>query len=109
MKFYLKVLIVATFVALFSITAYAQDKNKKAKIEEVTFASDIDCPNCVKKVEANLPYEKGVKDLKVDLKEHTIYIKYDNTKTNKVTLADAIKKLGYSATEIVKKEGSQNN
>ena len=40
--------------------AFAQDKKQKknANLEEVTFVTTIDCKNCVKKVEANLPYDQ---------------------------------------------------
>ena len=80
----------------------AQDKKQKknANLEEVTFVTTIDCKNCVKKVEANLPYEKGIKDMKVNLDDRTVWIKYDATKTDKEKLAAAIVKLGYEAEEV---------
>lgn len=106
MKNLLKIMMVAAVVALISITANAQDK-KQNNIQEVTFSSSIDCKNCVKKVEANIPYEKGVKDLKVNLDDKTIYIKYDATKTTKEKLAAAIVKLGYTATELLKEEPAE--
>lgn len=99
MKQLVKVGIIALFIAMISFGANAQ--NKKSAIAEVTFVSSIDCKNCVKKVEANLPYEKGVKDLKIDLDNQTIYIKYDSNKTTKEKLAEAIVKLGYTAEEKV--------
>lgn len=97
MKNYLKVLIVA-LVALFAlnVNSYAQDK----KEAEVKFLVSIDCQNCVKKLEANLPFEKGVKDLKVNLDDKTVWFKYQPDKTDKVKLAKAIEKLGYTAQEI---------
>ena len=45
----------------------------------------------------NVAFEKGVKDLKVDLEKQTITIKYDAAKTNPEKLAAAIEKLGYKA------------
>ena len=86
--------------------AFAQDKKQKknANLEEVTFVTTIDCKNCVKKVEANLPYEKGIKDMKVNLDDRTVWIKYDATKTDKEKLAAAIVKLGYEAEEVIPEE-----
>lgn len=101
MKQFFKVGIIALFIAMISFGANAQEK-KQSTIEEVTFVSSIDCKNCVKKVEANLPYEKGVKDMKIDLDKQTIYIKYDSKKTTKEKLAAAIVKLGYTAEEQTK-------
>lgn len=77
----------------------AQDKNSK-KEAEVTFAADIDCPSCKKKLESKLPYEPGVKDLKIDLEKKTIWLKYDPAKTDKDKLAKALEKLGYASKEM---------
>jgi copper chaperone CopZ len=105
MKQFLKILFAVAIVALFIFDADAQNsKKKQANIAEVTFVSNIDCAGCVKKVEGNIPYEKGVKDLKVNLDDQTIYIKYDATKTDKEKLAAAIAKLGYTAEEKVVEE-----
>ena len=88
-------------IALFvcnDIFAQQQKSIKKSKnIEEVTFVTSIECKNCVKKVEANIPYEKGVKDLKVDLESRSVTIKFDPSKTDSNKLAEAIKKLGFTA------------
>ena len=93
-------IMVMAMLMVFSVSAYAQKKDKQAKFEEVTFVSDFECKNCVKKCEANLPFEKGVKDCKIDLASHTIYFKFDPAKTSKEKLARAIEKLGYSASEV---------
>ena len=78
----------------------AQDKNKKKKTEEVVFLTDIHCENCKKKIEKNISWEKGVKDLRIDLDDKKVTILYDPAKTNPENLQAAIEKLGY-ACEIV--------
>ncbi len=99
MKHYITIAAIALFT-LFSFTLSAQnDKKNDKKVAEVTFVTSIDCPNCVKKVEAKLPFEKGVEDMKVDLKTQTVWIKYRIERTNVEKLAKAIEKLGYTATE----------
>lgn len=103
------IIIIAAFMA-FSSAAFAEDnsvtvsevqaqKSKKAKaeIKEVNFHVHLHCQNCVKKVQENIAFEKGVKDLKVT--QHSIYIKYDSSKTNEATLKTAIEKLGYKILE----------
>ncbi|MBQ1937700.1 MAG: heavy-metal-associated domain-containing protein [Bacteroidales bacterium] len=72
-------------------------------VAEVTFETDLHCKNCVKKVEENIAFERGVKDLKVSLEEGTIYIKYDAKKTNVEKLTKAINKLGYQVKPIEEK------
>lgn len=101
----IKQLILALIPALFIFTANASAQDKSAKkVDEVTFSVELDCPNCVKKLEAKLPYENGVKDLKVDLKTQTIWFLYKTDKTDKEKLAKALLDLGYPSKEVKKGE-----
>lgn len=99
------IIIIAAIMA-FSSVAYAADntvataaqqtqktKKAKAEIKEVNFHVHLHCANCVKKVQDNIAFEKGVKDLHVT--QHSILIKYDAAKTNEATLKAAVEKLGY--------------
>lgn len=70
-------------------------KKKKGEVKEVTFLVHLHCENCVKKVQENIAFEKGVKDLKVSLDDQTVALKYDAAKTSEATLKSAIEKLGY--------------
>ena len=90
------------FVAPSMISGYSEvsaqtvkKAKQKSEIKGVTFNVHLHCAGCVKKVQENIAFEKGVKDLKVSLEEGTVYIKYDSSKTSEETLAAAMKKLGY--------------
>ncbi len=72
---------------------------KKGEIKEVVFNVHLHCANCVKKVEENIAFEKGVKGLEVSLENQTVAIKYDAAKTSEATLKAAIEKLGYPVSE----------
>jgi copper chaperone CopZ len=72
-------------------------KKAKAEIKEVNFHVHLHCNNCVKKVQDNIAFEKGVKDLHVT--QHSILIKYDAAKTSEAVLKAAIEKLGYKILE----------
>ena len=77
--------------------AFAQDKPKKKK-ETVTFyVEEMECQNCVKKVEKNIAFEKGVSDLRCDLSDRTAKVTYNTSKTNPEQLAAAFKKIGMEA------------
>ena len=65
----------------------------------MTFVTNLSCHKCAQKIEENVAFEKGVKDLKVNVKEKTVYIQYDSTKTDVGTLTKAIEKLGYQVIE----------
>ena len=88
-------LIMLCFVFAFSM-AYAQDAKKDTK-EKVAFSVNISCDNCVKKVEKNIAFEKGVTDLVCDLSNKTVVVTYDKSKTTEKKLIDAFKKIGYEA------------
>lgn len=85
--------------SVFAADSADQKKSKKSKeLKEVTWTVNLHCENCVEKVNENLAFEKGVKDLKVSLEEGTVYVKYDASKTSEETLAAAMKKLGYEVS-----------
>ena len=93
-------IIIITALMAFSVSLSAGPK-KKADIKEVTFSVHLQCQNCVNKVQENIAFEKGVKDLKISLEHQTVYIKYDAAKTSEQTLKAAIEKLGYPVAGVV--------
>ena len=92
--------IIITALMAFSVSLSAGPK-KKAEIKEVTFSVHLHCANCVKKVQENISFEKGVKDLHVCLDDQTVSIKYDAAKTTEDKLEAAIEKLGYPVAGVV--------
>ena len=88
------IIVIITALMAFSVSLSAGPK-KKAELKEVTFSVHLHCENCVNKVQENIAFEKGVKDLKVSLENQTVYVKYDAAKTSEATLKAAIEKLGY--------------
>lgn len=70
-------------------------KKKKGEVKDVTFSVYLHCENCVKKVQENIAFEKGVKGLEVSLENQTVAVKYDDAKTSEDVLKAAIEKLGY--------------
>ena len=90
---------------------YAQTVKKtkqKSEIKGVTFNVHLHCAGCVKKVQENLAFEKGVKDLHVCMESQVIALKYDASKTNEETLKNAIVKLGVPV-KGVSQQGHHHN
>ncbi|MDR0612757.1 MAG: heavy-metal-associated domain-containing protein [Dysgonamonadaceae bacterium] len=81
---------------------FAQDKKegKKKKTAEVTFVVNMVCDNCKAKIERHLAWEKGVKDLKVDLDKKTVKVKYDTSKTDEDTLKKFLETLEYTCERV---------
>ena len=110
------ILIVAALVAFVAPSVVSMNsevsaqilKKQKAEIKEVTFKVHLHCAGCVKKVQENLSYEKGVKGLHVCMESQVIALKYDASKTDEETLKKAIIKLGVPVTGV-SHEGHHHN
>lgn len=92
-----KIAIFACALALACV--FTASKPKPVK-RTVVYCSSVDCKNCEKKVMENISFEKGVKDVSVDLEKKTVSVVFDESKTDTLTLAKAIRKLGYEASVI---------
>lgn len=97
MKKIITITILALIAGFFPTDLFAAGKKKDKNTAEVTYVTTIDCKNCVKKVEAQLPFVAGVKDMKVTLEDRTVWVKYDTRKTDPEKIAKAIGKMGYEA------------
>lgn len=89
-----KIVLVMALLLGFSFAAMAAEKKNE---KTITFTVDMDCQSCVKKIEGNIAYEKGVKDLKVSLDNKECKVTYREDKTTPEKLIGAFKKLGYKA------------
>lgn len=96
---YLKILLIVMVFGL-AITPHVIAK-EKAQVESVTYTltPPPTCQNCVKKIKGNMRFEKGIKDISVDLTNKSVTITYSAKDTDKEKLKTALKKIGYTATE----------
>ena len=88
-----------TIIVAFALVISAEAAKPKVK-RTVVYSSTITCNNCKAKVMDNIAFEKGVKDVSVNLKDKTITIKFEEAKTDTLALAKSIRKLGYAAKVI---------
>lgn len=96
----MKRLLVALICAVCTFSAaFAQDASKKKDVATF-FVEGMDCANCIKKIEKNIAFEKGVTDLKCDLTTRTAVVTYKADKTSKTKLAAAFKKIGLEVTPV---------
>jgi len=85
-------------IAAFS-TAFAQDAKKKK--ETINFKiEEMHCDNCIKRIEKNIAFEKGITDLKCDLNTHTAEVTYKSDKTDINKIVSAFKKIGMTAVPV---------
>ena len=75
----------------------AMAQKKQVDLKTTVFQTDVDCENCAKKVDNSIPYQKGVKEVKVDVSTQTVTVTYDTSKTNEEALVNAFKKVKVNA------------
>jgi len=87
-------ILIAMILAFVSFTSMAQSKKEN---KTTTFEVDLHCDACVKKVQSNIAFEKGVKDLNISLENKEVTVTYRADKTSPDALKKAFEKLGYVA------------
>ncbi|WP_291530034.1 heavy-metal-associated domain-containing protein [Bacteroides sp. UBA939] len=92
-----KRLLTAFAVVLLSV-ATVMAKDIRTAVFKV---SQMSCENCVRKINHNIRFEKGVKEFSTDLKTKMVTITYDAEKTDVNKLKAGFKKFDYEA-EFVK-------
>ena len=98
--------IIALVVALLAMlvgVAVAAPKTEK-KIATVVFTTDLDCHHCAQKVMNTIPYEKGIKDVQVDVPTKTVTIKYDEAKNSVELLTKAFESIKVKVLKTKKVE-----
>lgn len=83
-----KIIALFAMLAMVAGVAMAAPKAEK-KITTVVFTTDIDCGHCAQKVYNTIPYEKGIKDVVVDLKTKSVTVKFDAEKNSVEALEKA--------------------
>lgn len=64
------------------------------------------CGNCENRIKGELRFEKGIKDIRTDLKSQSVTICYDPAKTDTTALRAAFAKIGYQATLMPASSGN---
>jgi len=94
------VLVILQVAFAWSYQVIGQEKDQKSDTETIKYWVSMDCEKCKAKIEKNVPFEKGVTGLAVDLPTKTVSITYKPKKTSPEKLKKAIQDLGYK-TEVI--------
>ena len=86
----------------FGVADAVAQKKSDAQFKTTVFLTDVDCETCAKKIDNSLPYQKGVKEVKVDVSTRKVTVTYDATKSSDEALIKAFKKIKINA-EVAKK------
>lgn len=95
---------------LFAAVPFILSAQEKAKTTgTVKYKTSIECNNCVNKVMTNLPQEKGVKDVKCDVKTQEVTVTYQKDKNNPEQIKKSIEKLGFTAKVVTEEPAAKKD
>ncbi|MBR5849914.1 MAG: heavy-metal-associated domain-containing protein [Alistipes sp.] len=73
-------------------------KKPTKQMTTTVFSTNLDCPNCAKKVETNVPVlGKGIQNLSIDPKTFDVTVTYDAAKNNDENIIKGMEKLKVEA------------
>ena len=86
-------LLIATIALFIGITTV--EAKDKPKVKEVVYECSVDCHKCKEKIMKNIPYEKGVKKVNVDIPKKLVTVSFREDKNTTEGVKKALEKLGY--------------
>ena len=100
-----KIMMILAALAMVAGVATAAPKQKaEKKIATAVFTTDLDCHHCAQKVLNTIPYEKGIKDVQVDVPTKTVTVKFDEAKNSVELLTKAFESIKVKVVKIKKVE-----
>ena len=91
-----KILVICAALLMGTSAVMADNKPEKKTVTTV-FCTDIDCDHCKAKVMNTIPFEKGIKDVQVDVPTKKITVTYDPSKNSDDGLVRAFAKIKVKA------------
>lgn len=89
--------IITISLSLFICATALVAKEKETKT--AAFKVNIHCDDCRREIEESIPFQKGVKDLFVNMDTKVVTVVYNPAKTDSVEIADAFKRINFEVEE----------
>ena len=97
----IKILFSLVVFVMMGLTVSAQAK----KDTTVIFKVGIHCPSCKAKLDKDMPFEKGIKDYKLNMKDSTVLISFRTDKNSVEALRAAIERHDVKVIGMCDKDG----
>jgi mercuric ion binding protein len=75
-------------------------EGSRPRTETISLWVNMHCASCQQKIMENLSFEKGVKDIRIDLEKKTVDVTYNIKKTDPGKIIAAIEGLGYEVKKL---------
>jgi periplasmic mercuric ion binding protein len=91
-----------TIIFFSSLIAWSQEETEKnqKKESEVKIQTSAQCEMCKTRIEKDMAFEKGVKSAELDLETKVLTVTYNEKKTDREKLRNAVTKIGYDADDM---------
>lgn len=87
------------FLVIISISTTAKSQEQK-KEETITIKTSAVCGMCKERIEKGMSFEKGVKEVSLNVKTKMLTVTYKTSKTDLEKLKTAVTKIGYDADDL---------
>jgi len=91
-----KIAIIISILLFFGIFITVQAQKTKT----IEIQTSAQCTMCKDRLEKNIIFEKGIKDVSLDMETKILSVRYKTKKNDANSIRNAIAKLGYDADEI---------
>jgi len=95
-----KSIIQLSMIVIFLMISNLTFAQKPEKIEKLEIKTSIQCGMCEERIIDNLTFEKGVKDIKVDIDTKIVTVTYRTDKTDPDKIRKVISDCGYDADDV---------
>ena len=87
---------------MMTVYAFAQEQSQELKKgeAEIKIQTSAQCEDCKERIEKNIAFEKGVKDVNLNLEDKVLTVKYKTNKTTPEKLREAVSDIGYDADDV---------
>jgi copper chaperone CopZ len=96
-KISLRTLLAVLIFSSVTVTAKSQEQKKE---ETITIKTSAVCSMCKERIENAMSFEKGVKEVNLNVSTKILTITYKTSKTNPEKLRTAVTKIGYDADDL---------
>ena len=100
----MKKIILMAVAALLAVAVSTAAPKQEKQIVTTVFITDIDCEGCAKKVTNTIPYERGIKNLKIDVATKSVMVTYDAAKNSVEQLTKAFANIKVKVFETLSEE-----
>ena len=91
--------LIIIFIELLTIISYSYGQNED-KMKKLEVKTSLQCEMCKERIMNELSFEKGIKDIEVNIEEKTVTVTYNTEKITPEKIRMAISKIGYDADDV---------